>query len=101
MTGRGYDVLLIKTDANGNVGVEGKTVLSPVSYLPLSVRPTPFTSFAKVPGHTTERFTLYDISGRKVGLYKGDRIGEGLVPGVYFLRAEKGDRKPLRIVKLR
>ena len=42
----------------------------------------------------------YDISGRRVGVYKGDRIGEGLRAGVYFVRAEKGDGKPVRIVKL-
>jgi hypothetical protein len=43
----------------------------------------------------------YDISGRRVGTFKGDRIGEGLRAGVYFVRAEKGDRKPMRIVKIR
>jgi len=99
--GNEWQVYLIKTDANGNVGVESKAVSSPVSRLPLSVSPNPFTSFATVPGRSTERFALYDVSGRRVGTYRGDRIGEGLVPGVYFLRAEKGDRKPLRVVKVR
>jgi len=36
-----------------------------------------------------------------VGVYKGNRIGEGLSPGVYFLKYENKDTKPLRIVKLR
>ncbi len=70
--------------------------------------PNPFTSFTIVPDHEGERFTLYDISGRKVGTYQGDRIGEGLSPGVYFLskiplagKSEDKDAKPLRIVKLR
>jgi hypothetical protein len=67
----------------------------------LQVTPNPFVSFATIPGHEAERFALYDISGRKVGTFKGDRVGEGLSAGVYFLRAEKGDRKPLRIVKVR
>jgi len=43
----------------------------------------------------------HDVSGRQVGTYKGSRIGEGLSPGVYFLRPESGDTKPLRIVKVR
>jgi len=82
-------------------GVEKYAVPSPVSPFPFSVRPNPFTSFASVPGHFSEHFSLYDISGRKVGVYKGDRVGWDVSPGVYFLRAEKGDRRPVRIVKLR
>jgi len=52
-------------------------------------------------GHEAERFSLYDISGRKVGTYRGDRVGEGLAPGVYFLRQEGKNAEPLRIVKIR
>jgi len=84
----------------------GGVELSPASHLTpysshLTVSPNPFVSFASVPGHESERFALYDISGRKVGVYQGDRIGERLPPGVYFLW-EAGGRSPLtRIVKVR
>ena len=67
----------------------------------LKATPNPFTTFAIVPGHSSDRFALYDVSGRRVGTYKGDRIGEGLRAGVYFLRAESGDGKPVRIVKVK
>ncbi len=63
--------------------------------------PNPFTSFASIPDHGVDRFSLYDISGRKVGVYRGDRIGSGLSAGVYFLKPEGQDAKPIRIVKLR
>ncbi len=101
--GNGWQVYLIKTDANGNVGVEesfGR--FQPLtSNLSFSVVPNPFTSFASVPGHEAERFSLYDVSGRKVGVYKGDRVGAGLSAGVYFLRPQEGKANPVRVVKVR
>jgi hypothetical protein len=94
------DIYAQRVSASGS-GVWEESVPSPVSRFPSSVRPNPFTSYTSVPGHSTDRFTLYDISGRRVGVYRGERIGEGLRAGVYFIRAEKGDRRPLRVVKVR
>ena len=83
-------------------GVEVPPHASPLtSHLPYCVTPNPFISFATVPGHDKETFVLYDVSGRKVGVYKGDRIGSGLSAGIYFLKPEGMDAKPLRVVKLR
>lgn len=68
----------------------------------LKAKPNPFVSFARVPGHENERFALYDVSGRRVGTYQGDRIGEGLAPGVYFLKGTgSAGSTPVRIVKVR
>jgi hypothetical protein len=101
--GNYYQVYLIKTDSLGrSTGVEenaeGRGQRIEVR---LTAKPNPFTSFATLSGHEAERFALYDVSGRKVGTYRGDRVGEGLAPGVYFLRPVSGDAKPLRIVKVR
>lgn len=64
--------------------------------------PNPFRSFARVPGHEAEWFGLYDVSGRQVGTYRGDRIGEGLTPGVYFMKGMgNSGAAPVRIVKVR
>jgi len=96
------DVYLIKTDTLGNVGVETPVrSLDGLTVGRFTATPNPFTSFATLPGHEAEQFTLYDISGRKVGTYKGDRIGEGLGAGVYFLRPVGQGGKPLRVVKIR
>ena len=92
-----------KRNPTGNSGV-GESIGSFYPLTPnlsFSVIPNPFTSFARIPGHEADRFALYDISGRRVGVYKGDRIGEGLRVGVNFLRAESGKAKPVRIVKVR
>jgi hypothetical protein len=97
------DVYLIKTDANGNVGVaEPSTLQLANSRTALRVQPNPFSSFAAVPGHWTERFILSDVSGRTVSICNGNRIGEGLPPGVYFLSPVNPAIprfRPLRIVK--
>ncbi len=65
------------------------------------VVPNPFVSFATIPGHENERFALYDIAGQRVGIFRGDRIGEGLSPGVYFLKPEDRKNGADRIVKVR
>jgi hypothetical protein len=86
----------------GNIGVAEQSGQGPtVKSQGYKVLPNPFASFATLPGHEAERFSLYDISGRKVGTYKGDRIGEGLAPGVYFVRGEPSTSPPVRIVKVR
>jgi hypothetical protein len=96
------DAWLIKTDANGNVGVEEQRrarFLFPST--PPLVSPNPFVSRAVLRGHEQDFVTLYDISCRKVGIFRGDRIGEGLPPGVYFLHPEGAFGKTLRVVKLK
>jgi hypothetical protein len=80
---------------------EKASIPSTVSHFPFSVHPNPFASLARVPGHVTENFELYDISGRRIGIYRGDRIGQDLGPGVYFLKLEHGHAKPFRIVKVK
>jgi photosystem II stability/assembly factor-like uncharacterized protein len=93
--------VILHTDDGGRSGVwEEPSRLIPYASR-LTVLPNPFVSFATLPGHEAERFSLYDVSGRKVGTNRGDRVGEGLAPGVYFLRSSDNQGKPLRIVKVR
>jgi len=94
-------LILHTTDGGLGVWSEPSPSRLPPYASRLTVSPNPFVSFASVPGHSSERFTLYDISGRKVGVFKGDRIGAGLSAGIYFLKPEGKEGKPLRIVKLR
>jgi hypothetical protein len=93
----------LKTTDGGASFVEettvGQSVVRTVGRL--KAIPNPFTSFATVPGHPFDRFALYDISGRRVGVYKGDRVGANLPAGVYFLRTTGGPSTPVRIVKVR
>jgi hypothetical protein len=82
----GYDVYLIKTDSLGNAaGIEEPLTRHPARPTHFLVQPNPVTSFARVPGHETDVFSLSDVAGRQVAICKGDRVGEGLRPGVYFL----------------
>jgi hypothetical protein len=96
----GWDAYLIKTDAAGMAGVEGHPGASPPARPPLWVRPNPFAAFATVPGRETERFAVYDVSGRRVGEYYGARIGNDLASGVYLLRPQGQNGPAARMVKL-
>jgi len=85
-----------------NVGIE-ETAEDRGPRLEVGIKPTPnpFTSFTKVRGQEKERFELYDIAGKRVGCFRGDRVGEGLPAGIYFLRPLSRDAYPQRLVKLR
>jgi hypothetical protein len=95
------DVYLVKTDANGNAGVEELEGRRQEAAGGLKAAPNPFVSFARIPGHESERFHVYDISGKMVGVYRGNRIGDGLSPAVYFVRLNGEHGKSLRIVKVK
>ena len=95
------DVYIIKTDKTGNVGVEEPKSGRQVATGSVRATPNPFTSFATIPGHEGERFSVYDISGKMVGAYRGNRIGEGLAPAVYFIKPEDEHGMSLRVVKVR
>jgi hypothetical protein len=65
-----------------------------------SACPNPFISSTSIPGHGSDLFELYNVSGRLVGAYRGDRIGADVPPGVYFLKAIHPDKSLLRLVKV-
>lgn len=93
---------ILRTTDGGQVGVEQGTVERPDFVYPsFRVVPNPFASFAVIPGHEAERFALFDISGRRVGIFQGGRVGEGLSPGVYFLRHLDVVSPPTRLIKLK
>ena len=95
-----FDIYLIKTDANGNAGIEERGSSGQQAVGRTEATPNPFASFTRIPGHEAERFNLYDISGKMVGAYRGDRIGEGLSPAVYFIKLEAEPGMNLRVVKV-
>jgi len=90
-----------KRNPTGNVVIEEKIGQLIVHYSPFTICPNPFTSSAVILGHETEYFILYDIAGRLIRIYRGDRIGLGLSAGVYFLIPEVKKTKPMRIIKVR
>jgi hypothetical protein len=67
----------------------------------IKATPNPFTKFATIPGQEGKRFEMYDVTGRRVGVYKGNRVGWDLGPGVYFIRALDREAGLGRIVKVR
>jgi len=100
----GHYGTILKTTDGGTSFVEDQRSVRPLDGLTvgrLKIIPNPFVSFATVLGHEAERFALYDISGRRVGTYKGEQIGMDLWPGVYFIRSLDRKAGLGRIVKVR
>ncbi len=85
----------------GPSAVEASEVSRPAFCERILAEPNPFVSFTRIPGHGAEAFDIYDLAGRMVGSSRGDRIGSGLPAGIYFLRPEGRNSKPLRVVKVR
>jgi len=63
-----------------------------------TIRATPFGSFVVARGHEKELFRVYSVSGCLVGIYKGEKIGEGLPAGVHCLKQAYGNLYPARFV---
>ena len=97
-----YDFYLIKADANGYASVAEPAVSREQNAATRMVAvPNPFVSSARIPGHDGEQFEVYDASGKMVGTYRGNRIGEGLLPAVYFIKPCDAHGGSLRVVKAR
>jgi hypothetical protein len=83
-------------------GVEEKTVDSKQKVVcRMIAKPNPFVSYTRIPGREKESFIVYDAQGSKVGIYAGNRIADGLAPGVYFVQGLDASSLPARIVKIR
>jgi hypothetical protein len=79
------ELFLIETDSMGYIGMEGPWPWHPANPIRILVKPDQLTSIDRVQGHETDVFTVSDVTGRRVVVCKGDRIGAGLRAGVYFL----------------
>ncbi len=99
--GNNGDVYLIKTDRSGNVINETTVGDKRIAPGGMNIIPNPFSSFARAVSHERERFDAFDICGRWVGSYRGDRIAYDLPPGVFFVLYENVESTPARIVKVR
>ncbi len=70
----------------------------------VSAWPNPFVAYCRIVGHERDEFSIFDHSGRQVGVARGDKIGAGLPAGVYFLRmaqAQAQAQATVRVVKTR
>jgi hypothetical protein len=59
---------------------------------------SPFTDFTVAIGREREQFEILSVTGRRVAVQPGARIGSGLPAGVYLVRGTR-DTSPVRVVK--
>jgi hypothetical protein len=99
----GWYGTILKTTDGGGTFVEQEPVgrLEGLTVGRLKITPNPFFFFTTIPGQEGKRFEMYDVLGRRVGVYDGDRVGWDLGPGVYFLCKEGEGGAPGRVVKIR
>lgn len=98
LVSQGY---ILKTDAVGNIHAAFAEPLTPEVRLSVDKpSPNPFRDSASIRGHEAETFRLFDATGRVVARSRGDRLGAGLPPGVYFLSPSESTGDRVRIVKL-
>jgi hypothetical protein len=64
-------------------------------------KPNPFVSYTRITGCGERNFAVYDALGRKVAVQSNSRIGEGLMPGIYFVRQSEAGAAAVRIVKIK
>lgn len=99
-SGPGSQIYMVRTDARGLVSdPPALDERCPIAALP-APSPNPFRESTSLRGREGEAFDIYDSMGRQLKRTRGNRIGDGLPPGVYFLRPSNGDGGPMRIVKL-
>lgn len=90
-----------KRDPTGNMGADEKNISWKIEDVRLKIRPNPFVFYTTVWGYEKETFVLYDISGKQVGTYKGNKIGADLSAGIYFVRWLDKHSIPVRIVRIK
>ncbi len=88
-----YNIFYKRNPTGNPYGIAENYSLAPVkNRSALTVYPNPFRNHAQVIGHESEILAVYDISGKKIGEYLGDRVGKDLLPGVYFICTAKGEQ---------
>jgi photosystem II stability/assembly factor-like uncharacterized protein len=82
-----------------NTGLAGQPALR--GKAEFEVRPNPFVASCRVPGFENRAVGVYDHAGRLLVTCRGDRVGENLAAGIYFVRVAGSSAQPVRVVKTR
>lgn len=97
----GYYNVYYKRNPTGNPSVITENAVKDLTQPTLVATPNPFVSFARVLDHEKELFIVYDVSGKQTSICRGNRIGENLAAGVYFITNLSKNITRIRVVKIK
>ena len=96
-----YGEIYYKRNLTGNTGITQNQSFAKEFEPKELVAPNPFNNHARIYGTANKTFLIYDIQGRLMAKSQGDFFGRGLNQGVYFLKFENSNHKPIRVVKIK
>jgi BNR repeat-like domain len=96
-----YGEIYYKRNVTGNAGITQNQSFTQEFEPKELVAPNPFNNYARIYGKAGETFLIYDIQGRLMAKCRNNYFGKDLNQGVYFLKFENSNYKPIRVVKIK
>jgi hypothetical protein len=84
-TGTSTDIYAQRVDSFGQVGFEEGVESEAPSSIDAPPSPNPFVCWTSFKGYEKNAVMVYDLCGRKIGEYPGDKVGANLASGIYFV----------------
>jgi len=94
---KGRYVYYRRNPGGSPTGLQDHSALSPRR----RAGPNPFVRALRMDGRERQEFEVFDFTGRRLGVFVGASVAQGLLAGVYCVRPKGVSAGRLRVVKIR